>query len=125
MNPDSIGVAIHHVAPHTGKALFLASMVFAIGAVLAVYLRCRYTGSHKHLPHNWVVSVASIAAPGPTWCLLLVMPFDPDLGETIFHDPIVVALAGMYGLAAAFKDTRGMASQSRKRKDRGEPPTDD
>ena len=125
MNPENFGGAIHQLAPHSAIALFLASVTCALLAVIAVWLRCRYLGSHRHLPLNWVVSVASIAAPVPTWCLLMVMPLDPDLGATVFNDPVVVFLAGLYGLAAAFWDTRRMAREARKRVDRGEPPTDD
>ena len=124
MNPAVLGAIIHHNAPHTPDGLYLASVVSALAAVLAVYIRCRLTSSDKHLPHNWIVATASVAAPVPTWCLLLAMPLDTDLGQTIFHDPVVVALAGAYGLAAAFRDTRGMASQSRKRRERGDRPTD-
>lgn len=124
MTPESIGALVHGHAPHSAEALFLASVLCALIAVAAVYLRCRFTESHDHLPLNWIVSIAAIAAPVPTWGLLLVMPLDHDLGATVFHDPVVLALAGIYGIAAAFRDTRSMASQSHKRKVRGEPPTE-
>ena len=55
----------------------------------------------------------------------MITPLDPDLALTVFHDPVVVFLAGLYGLAAAFRDTRGMARDARKRMNRGDPATDD
>jgi hypothetical protein len=125
VNPAAIGAFVHRFAPHSREAIFVASVLSAIAALLFVYGYSRTNGSHKHLPLNWVVTTATIAAPVPTWCLLLVMPLDHDLATTAFEDPIVVGLAGLYGIAAACRDIRRMARQARKSFDRGDPPTED
>ena len=124
MSLAAIEAAVHQFAPHSREAIFLASILSSIGALLIVYAKCWFGGSHRHLPLNWVISIVAIAAPIPTWCLLLVMPFDADLATTAFNDPIVVGLAGLYGIAAAFRDARRMGRDADRRFSCGEPPTD-
>ncbi len=121
----AVGAWLHSHAPHSAQALYASSAICALLAVLTVYVLSRIDRSHKHLPVNWIVLTAAIAAPVPTWALLIVMPLDPDLGGTISADPVVVALAGLYGLVGAFRDARGIAVEAHRRMLRRESPDPD
>jgi hypothetical protein len=110
-----IGGWIHRHAPHSAEALYASSLLCALSAALMVYGYCRFARCHKHLPVNWMVTTAALAAPIPTWVLLILMPLDTDLSRTVTNDPVVVALAGLYGLSAAIRDGRDMAMAARKR----------
>ena len=114
---------IHLYAPHSGEALYIWSLATGLVAVGLVYFRCLHTGSQNHLPLAWTVSTAATAAPAPTWILLLLAPLDRDLLQTIANDPVTLALAGLYGLAAAFRDLRNLSADSLKRMKAGQPPT--
>lgn len=69
------------------------------------------------MAEGWLFRVAAAAAPIPTYILLMLVPFDPDLAQKVLDDRVVVALAGLYGLVETLKDIRGSASEARKRKD--------
>ena len=68
------------------------------------------------MSEGWVFQVAAAAAPIPTYFLLMVIPFDPDLAQKVLEDRVVVALAGLYGLIETLKAIRGSASDAHKRK---------
>lgn len=122
MDISFIGALVHENSPHTKQALYLSSALFAIVAVIGVYLRCKKTGSFKYLDRAWVPRVAAWAAPVPVYLLLLVLPFDPDLVHILQSDAIIVALAGLYGMAEALKDVRNTAGLAHDRKLRAPKP---
>jgi hypothetical protein len=124
VTPSRFGAFIHGNAPHSAEALYMAACFTAGVSCLLVFLRTRLSGSHNHLPRNWVVIVAATTAPIPTWFNLLALPVDHDLYQTVLNDPFVVALAGLYGIVAAFRDVRGMARRAGKAYSAGAPPTD-
>lgn len=120
MSPATVGAYVHSYSPHSAQALYCAAAVSALLAWLAIYLRCLITGSRRHLGEKWLFQTAAAAAPIPTYFLLLVVPFDPDLAHSVLDDRIVVALAGLLGLVEALKEVRNTAGRARRRKD-GEP----
>lgn len=116
MSPAQIGAAVHAYAPHTSLALYAAAFASAALAIMLVLGRCMWTGSTRHMAEGWLFRVAAAAAPVPTYILLMLIPFDPDLGQRVLDDRVVVALAGLYGLVETLKDIRGSASDAHKRK---------
>lgn len=125
MTTDDIGAVIHNLTPHSATSLYIFDVAAALIALAWVYGSCWWHKSHRHLPTAWIISIVAGAAPVPTWLLMLLMPLDHDLGNTIGMDPIVVALASLYALHAAFRDIRRMTKSATNRKSNGEPPTED
>jgi hypothetical protein len=115
VNTDSLAAFIHGHAPHSATALYLSAVVSALFFLCLVRGRCWWTGSAKHLEEKWIIQTFAAAAPIPTYILLLVVPFDPDLAHSVLDDRVVVALAGLYGLVETLKDIRGTAAGARNR----------
>jgi hypothetical protein len=107
---------IHDYTPHNSVALYGAAALSSLVAIGIVWFRCLWTKSGEHLREQWILTTATVAAPIPTYLLLILMPLDHDLSQTILDDPIVVALAGLYGVVEAVKEVRRTASQAHKRK---------
>jgi hypothetical protein len=82
-------------------------------AVATVYLRCCYTGSEKQLTGTWIVRTAAAAAPVPIYVLLPLSPFDPDLATALLSEPVILGLAGLYGLIETARDIRKTAGDAR------------
>ena len=94
----------------------MAACLSALLFVMLVWIRCLATKSQQHLDERWIIATAAAAAPIPTYALLLVVPFDPDLARSVLDDRVVVALAGLYGLVETLKDIRQIAANAHKRK---------
>jgi hypothetical protein len=116
MAQSSFGPWVHDYAPHSAVALYAAAALSAAFFLAAIYGYCLCTGSTKHLDEKWIFQTATAAAPIPTYMLLLVVPFDPDLARTVLDDRVVVALGGLYGLVETLKDIRATAERARKSK---------
>jgi hypothetical protein len=112
----TIGEWVHSYAPHSASALYLAAVLSSVFFLALVWCRCAYTGSTRHLGDKWIIPTVAAAAPIPTYLLLLVVPFDPDLAATVLDDRVVVALAGLYGLVETLNDIRRTAAHARERK---------
>ncbi|MGY2732817.1 hypothetical protein [Sphingomonas sp. UYP23] len=113
----TIGAWVHAYAPHTATALYLAAVLSSIFFLFIIYARCLYTRSVGHLGEKWIFGTVAAAAPIPTYILLMVVPFDPDLAHSVLDDRVVVALAGLYGLVETLSDIRGTAAKARQTKE--------
>jgi hypothetical protein len=113
---SGFGAWVHEYAPHSPVALYAAAAGSAIFFLAVVFGYCLCTGSTKHLGEKWIFQTAAAAAPIPTYILLMVVPFDPDLARTVLDDRVVVALAGLYGLVETLKDIKTTAGSARRGK---------
>jgi len=69
----------------------------------------------------WIVHIASLATPVPIYVLLLLAPMDADLYDAMKDDKVVLALAGLCGLADAWNGVREAAATARRSKARAHP----
>jgi hypothetical protein len=113
--PDLLHLFVHSNTPHSPLSLYIAAALFSVAAVVAVYVRCMWTGSTQHLEDRWLPRTAAYAAPIPVYFLLMLAPLDTDLVEVMMEDFIIVALAGLYGLSEAINDLRGTAGRAREK----------
>lgn len=111
---SGFGAWVHEYAPHSPIALYAAAAASAIFFLAVVFGFCLWTGSAKHLGEKWIFQTAAAAAPIPTYILLMIVPFDPDLARTVLDDRVVVALAGLYGLVETLKDIKATAGAARR-----------
>ncbi len=116
MDPFSFGAWVHTHTPHSATALYEAAAASAIFFLVGVYLTCLISGSARYLEDKWVIQTAAAAAPIPTYLLMLVVPFDPDLANTVLDDRIVVALAALYGVVETLKDIKEIAARAQGRR---------
>ena len=122
MTLASFGAFVHANAPHNATSLYAAAVASVMAFLVIVWGRCIWTGSTSHLDEKWIFQTATAAAPIPTYILLMVIPFDPDLAHSVLDDRIVVAIAGLYGLVETLKDIRSTAAKAHRLKKRGTPP---
>jgi len=115
VDPKWFGRLVHDHAPHSSTALYAAAAICSLFFVALVWLRCLHQKSLDQLDEKWIFQTVAAASPIPTYVLLLVIPFDPDLAKSVLDDRIVVALAGLYGLVETLKDIRTTASNAVRR----------
>lgn len=113
---SSLGAVVHAYAPHSPIGLYTAAAFSALLALALVYGRCLWTGSRDYLDDKWIMATAAAAAPIPTYILLILVPYDPDLARCVLEDRVVVALAGLYGLVETVKDIREMAARAHRKR---------
>ena len=116
MDVASLGGFVHQYTPHNSLALYAAAVASSLIALTLVYGRCTWTRATDHLSEKWIFQTVAAAAPIPTYLMLLVVPFDPDLAASVLDDRVVVAFAGLYGLVETLKDIRDTAADAHKRK---------
>ena len=88
-------------------------MLCGAGAALFVYMRCAMDGTRHHLQHGWQISIVAQATSLPVYGMLLLAPLDRDLIPAIMQNPTTVAIAGLYGIGAAYKSIATMAHNPR------------
>lgn len=110
---------VHSLTPHDRLSLYVLGAVVCVVAVIAVYVRSRYTGSTRYLEHGWHTRAAGYAVPLPIYGLLILAPFDEHLLGVLLQEELIVALAGLYGLTETFNDVRGIPGRAHDRRRKG------